>query len=299
MMGFCRWKLLHVLATYVAGALVYIGLQTSAYAEAPSIEPVQKTVRFGLTVRNPLDRPLAGEKLFVYGPATTSNQQIVRLDATKPYKLSSDELGNNLMVFELPDLAPYATLRISISATLSMSASPPNAPTPQAAAYLAAEPYVEADHPEIRRRSAILAEGVDDPTFVRRVYDWSMGHVRYAGFVADDQGALYALNNRSGDCSEYAYLVAALNRAKRVPTRVLGGFVVPSNAVLRSADYHNWNEVYLGGRWQVVDAQKGIFMDRTSDYVVTRIVSRQGGGASEGFFHRYLTSGGVLRVDMD
>jgi transglutaminase-like putative cysteine protease len=72
-----------------------------------------------------------------------------------------------------------------------------------------------------------------------------------------------------------------------------------ASAVVKSADYHNWAEVLLDGRWQVVDAQKGVLKQRQTDYVVTRIVSRQGSDSEHTFFHRYASSSSDLVVEMD
>lgn len=275
---------------------------SAALADQGSDGSVQKTVRFGFTVRNPLDRTLTGETLLVYAPASTTNQAVLGLEATHSYQLATDAHGNNLMRFDLPDLAPHATLRIAVTATLALAAVPRRVPLAEDLAFLASEPFIEADHPQIREVGRRLREagekGASD-AYVDRVYDWVRKRVQYAGFVADDLGALSALRYGRGDCSEYAYLVAALNRSGQVPTKVLGGFVVQSNAVLKAADYHNWNEVYVDGRWQLVDAQKGVLKARTGDYVVMRIVVRHGEEGRERFFHRFLSPSGVVQVEMD
>lgn len=268
-------------------------------ADAGASDSVQKIVRFGLTVRNPLDRVLQGESLLVYAPADTSNQRVVRLEASHPYRLVTDGRGNQLMDFSIDSLAPHATMRVSVTATVELATVPPPAMPGADGVFLGSEAFIEADDPEIRKMAKRLNDAGDPDRFVDRVYEWVRYRIRYAGFVAEDLGALSAFRTGQGDCSEYAYLVAALSRAGGAPARVMGGFVVPSNAVLKANEYHNWAEVYVDGRWQLVDAQKGALRARSSDYVATRVVVRQGDGENRRFFHRYLSPGGVLKVEMD
>ncbi|MCK4660406.1 MAG: transglutaminase domain-containing protein [Phycisphaerae bacterium] len=62
--------------------------------------------------------------------------------------------------------------------------------------------------------------------------------------------------NMSGDCSEHAVLLAALGRAKGVPSRVVCGLVyVPW---FKGADnvfgFHMWTQFYINGQWVDFDA---------------------------------------------
>jgi transglutaminase/protease-like cytokinesis protein 3 len=91
-----------------------------------------------------------------------------------------------------------------------------------------------------------------------------------AGYVADDRGALQALIERKGDCTEYAYLAAALARACGIPARMVGGYVTDRNSAPRPEDYHNWAEVHIGGAWRLLDAQKQHWMAPTAQYVAFR-----------------------------
>src|SRR5439155_10137778 len=98
---------------------------------------------------------------------------------------------------------------------------------------------------------------------------------------------LYALENGKGDCTEFSYLLAALARARGIPARVVAGFVTPKSAVLKRQDYHAWTEMYLGGTWRIMDAERGLFMAKESEYVALRILDGAGdpwGGNTPGFF---------------
>jgi hypothetical protein len=68
------------------------------------------------------------------------------------------------------------------------------------------------------------------------------------------------LKARSGDCTEFAVLFAALCRAKKIPARITLGLVYtpfnPLNDEPQQAGmvFHLWNEVLLDGVWQPFDA---------------------------------------------
>ncbi len=60
---------------------------------------------------------------------------------------------------------------------------------------------------------------------------------------------------KQGDCTEHAVLLAALCRAQHVPARVVIGLVhVPS---AKGFAYHMWNEVWTGQEWTALDATIG------------------------------------------
>ena len=64
--------------------------------------------------------------------------------------------------------------------------------------------------------------------------------------------ALEVANTRAGDCSEHAVLLAALLRAKEIPSRVAVGFV--HSKELSAFVGHMWTEAYLNGNWVPLDA---------------------------------------------
>ena len=61
--------------------------------------------------------------------------------------------------------------------------------------------------------------------------------------------------NLEGDCTEHAVLLAAMLRAKKIPSRIAVGLVY----IERSHDFggHMWNEAWLDGKWVPLDATLG------------------------------------------
>lgn len=58
-----------------------------------------------------------------------------------------------------------------------------------------------------------------------------------------------------GDCTEHACLLAAMCRVKKIPSRVVVGFVYAER--LEAFGGHMWTEVFLNGKWVPLDATLG------------------------------------------
>jgi hypothetical protein len=114
----------------------------SAGAATPDGAPgwTRKTVRFSLTARNLREIKTNVERLIVYAPASTSNQRVLSIEATQEFVQSDDALGNRLLVFTFSELAPFATKRITVSATLEVATQARAAETPVGTPFVGDEP---------------------------------------------------------------------------------------------------------------------------------------------------------------
>ncbi|HET8647084.1 MAG TPA: transglutaminase domain-containing protein [Vicinamibacteria bacterium] len=125
---------------------------------------------------------------------------------------------------------------------------------PQAASYLAPEPFIESDAPEIvaEARAAVAGEAGARARAERLV--------RHVNALLEKKptvslpSALEVLRTRIGDCNEHTALYVALARAAGLPARVAVGLVYLRGAFY----YHAWPEVYLDegrgrGLWLPVD----------------------------------------------
>ena len=109
-----------------------------------------------------------------------------------------------------------------------------------------------------------LTDNIDDwHEKVLRIYNFAYSHINYE--VQDEEmGALWALENRVGDCSEYSYLFVALCRAARIPARIQAGFAFHRSSETLE-DGHMWAEYYLKNYgWIPVDVAWQLF-DRIDD----------------------------------
>ncbi len=124
--------------------------------------------------------------------------------------------------------------------------------------YLEADIYIESDHPQIIAQAQQIAAG-NEPgldllrAIVMFVRDW----IQYKPM--DTQGALWAYENRTGDCAEQSFLAVALARAAGIPARActvesltFGG--KPAARGVSRFDNHVTAEFFIDGSgWIPVD----------------------------------------------
>lgn len=131
------------------------------------------------------------------------------------------------------------------------------------AGFLDPEPYIESDAGEIVALAAQLSEGA--PNFCERarvIYDYVANTLTYSGYEPDDKGALYALETKSGDCTEYTDLLIALCRSAGIPSRYVDGVTVTEGE-----KRHSWAQIHVPGvGWVPVDATWGRWPDKRDIY---------------------------------
>lgn len=112
---------------------------------------------------------------------------------------------------------------------------------------------IPSDDPDWAAQAAALTVTNDQAATARQIYD----------YVAAEAGGM--------DSIESAYQLATLNRAAQIPTRLVTGYVLPDSVPLfgvplagvGSTGLRNWNEIFTGHTWQMVDASaKGAFFKR-------------------------------------
>ncbi len=259
---------------------------------------VPKKIRYGFTVSNTTNRLMEKAEFWAYAPVKlTANQICEHIEASHPYELIEDEVGNQILHFTLDNLPPYGKQIVIVKANLLMSDQANRIPGSDMAAFLKPETYIESDHDAIKSKAAELAQSKVMETS-KALFKWVGGHVAYAGYVKRDRGAYYAMTRKKGDCTEYMYLFAAMSRANSIPCRGVGGYVYKGDAVLKPADYHNWAEFYDDGIWHLSDPQKKKFMTDHADYIAIRII-RASKDHPESQFHRFKVVGDGLKVKMN
>lgn len=123
--------------------------------------------------------------------------------------------------------------------------------------WLAATPWVQSDHPLIRRLAVEAAGEAKTPiarmlaaeAFVRR-------HIRSKNLSVGYASALETAQSRTGDCTEHALLLAALGRALGLPTRIATGLAYAEGYGPNGRAFvpHAWTQAWIDGRWQSFDA---------------------------------------------
>jgi transglutaminase-like putative cysteine protease len=130
----------------------------------------------------------------------------------------------------------------------------PEKADPDAQKYLAPEPFIESDAPEIVAETRIAVGGTAEPRARAEKL------TRYVNALLDKKptvslpSAREVLRTKVGDCNEHTALYVAMARAAGIPARIAIGLVYIHGAFY----YHAWPEVYLDagsgrGMWLPVD----------------------------------------------
>jgi hypothetical protein len=144
--------------------------------------------------------------------------------------------------------------------------------------YRQANNWVQSDAAEIR---ALAHTAVAPGSIAARmhsleqvVYRHMSGNRATLGYAS----ALQALRSRSGDCTEFALLLAALARANGLPARVVAGLAYSSSFTGRKDVFspHAWVQVWDGRRWRSFDAGLG-------DFESTHVALAIGDGSPEAY----------------
>lgn len=260
--------------------------------------PIPRHIEYSFTLQNKTNRLVKQAEFWTYAPVKqTATQTCVKLKTSHPYQLISDDLGNQILHFTFHDLPPYATKIITIKADLMLSDTPNRLSIEDLSTYLEAEKYCESNDPEVTRLAARLKAPKSEKT-AESIFRWVAGNVQYTGYLKNARGALYALRNKKGDCTEFMYLFAALCRANNIAARGIGGYVSNENAILKPNDYHNWVEFHDEGIWEIADPQKRIFMQYPSQYIAMRVIGESPMNPM-GDYQRFRFAGDGLKVKMN
>jgi len=130
--------------------------------------------------------------------------------------------------------------------------------------YTQPEKLIQSTHPDIVAVAQNITSDMNNThEKVSKIYNFVITHLRYAT-QEEEKGALWALKNGVGDCSEYSYLFVALCRAAGIPARIQAGFAFHyDNEALNNG--HMWAEYYIENYgWVPVDATWRLF--DTMDY---------------------------------
>jgi len=120
---------------------------------------------------------------------------------------------------------------------------------------LSSTPYIQSDHPIIRRLSQdIVKNEENDINKIRILINWVYEYLDKKP-VLSIPDALTTLRLKMGDCNEHAALFAALSRSLSIPTRIVAGVTYNDGMFY----YHAWNEVCIDDKWISLDTTTNQF----------------------------------------
>ena len=257
-----------------------------------------KLIQYSFTLQNKSHQMIEQAELWAFAPVKqTARQQCLNLQSNHPYELLAEDNGNQVLHFTFENLAPFSTRIVTIKANLLVSATANPIPSLPLSRDLNPQKYIESDHPAINRVAHKL-RAADTSKTIEDIYRWVAGNIRYSGYAGKDRGALYALKQKKGDCTEYANLFVALCRASGIAARPIGGYVCPQSGVLKARDYHNWSEFYKDGTWKLADPQNRVLMKNEADYIAMRII-HESEDDPMGLYNRFRFKGAGLEVKMN
>ena len=285
----CRCLAMILLGMAMVGAL------PAAARAGAAPEAAERYVRTGFSLQNKTGALVPEAELWVCAPLRqTSSQRLLDLNASHPFEEMTDGLGNHLLRFVFSNMPPYAAKIVTVEATLAMSAEPRPAEE-EPGRWLQAGPLFEYTDEVFGRLAPEFPGGASEQT-ARAIFDWVRGHLQDGGYDGTDRGALHALTQRKGDCTEYATLFVALCRRAGIPARAMGGYVVGQNAVLDPESFHNWAEFLVEGRWRLADPHAGTFQGQADRHVATRVLGES--DSPVGGFARFRYRGEGIQAVM-
>lgn len=139
----------------------------------------------------------------------------------------------------------------------------PEAPdTSELQPYLASNSFVNKDDPHVR---ALIKPALGDAsnlsplTRAHKLCNYVRDYIEHSDLSVGFASAAEVAKNRSGDCTEYSVLLAALARANGIPSRLAAGVIyMPLYQGKEDVmGYHVWVQLYLGGEWVDFDPSQG------------------------------------------
>lgn len=122
--------------------------------------------------------------------------------------------------------------------------------------YLAPTRFLQTRDQVVVEHAERAAAGESDPSRIAtRLEKYVHDKVTKKNFSTAMASASEVAKRLEGDCTEHAVFLAALLRAKRIPSRVATGLVYVES--LNSFGGHMWTEAFLAGEWIPLDATLG------------------------------------------
>jgi len=270
-----RRKFTGVLCAGIGIAMCSLATPETAFnlGSAPEGYGTARQVRYSFSIQNKKDVACDSADFWIYAPVKqTSTQWCNHIETSHPAELIEDELGNQILHFKLTGLAPYSVTLIRIKADLMLAETPQSIAAEDREQFRQPSEKIESTHPEITK-TARRFRGKSINQQAKQIHAWTVSHVKDAGYIRDNRGAVYALQQGKGDCTESAQLFTALARAAGIPAKVYGGYISTSNTKLYPQEYHNWSEFQDDAKWRLADPNRQQFDKGQSDYIAMHILT--------------------------
>lgn len=218
-------------------------------------------VRTTVTVRNVL--PDAARNLVVVVPPTVTNRvgtQRVLSVTFSPEPTATRQTAAGLeATYKVDEVAGFATHTFQQVYTVELLGNARRVVEENLdGRYLAPEPGIESDNPEIQAASLAVTTGLTTTEQkAEALIRFVVNHLSYAPNAASrNKGALAGFQTGTGVCQEYAGLFVAMARASGIPSRLVYGWARDTglDGSLNAQNRHVWAEYYdASNGWVAVD----------------------------------------------
>jgi len=219
-------------------------------------------LRATITVANKGDSTISPYiQRITYPAADIAQQQLQRIEYphAEPYTIEVHPNGIDKYIEFSTNIPPRSVLERQVVFYLRLTPYDYKIDTQAASValtgsdryFLKPTQYVESDAPEVKRIAEYIRRSyTGKENQLKAAYLYPQSLLKYRNM--DNRGALYALHNGIGDCTEYAAVFISVARAMGVPARLTSEFRFDTDFEF-SQPNHNAAEVYLDGRWIPVD----------------------------------------------
>jgi transglutaminase-like putative cysteine protease len=151
--------------------------------------------------------------------------------------------------------------------------------------YLAPSKYIDSDDPRVIDLAERAPDGTDHELALRLRYI-ARAHIRSATLDVGFVSASHVAESRKGDCTEHAVLLAAMLRARGIPSRVVSGLIyAPRFAGERDVfAFHMWTQALVqtgeGTRWIDLDSTGSRPFDATHIAIAASALADEPAGGS-------------------
>ncbi|MEM7367392.1 MAG: transglutaminase domain-containing protein [Bacteroidota bacterium] len=183
-------------------------------------------------------------------------QEVTKLAFSPQPKRIYEKHGNKYAEFRIQrpkiDFKVHLHVQVKTKATsLRKTLSPKRSKSyvPEVGSFLEASVYQESSHPDIKRLASQLKQKNPEKT-IRAIYRFVQDTLEYKPKLDKDLGAISALQQGIGDCTEFSDLFVALCRASGIPARTVSGWLLQEN--IKNPNHH-WVEVWINQEWRKID----------------------------------------------
>ncbi len=259
-----------LLASPSLGATVRAATVTSEYISSPAHYRFEEMIQLNNPSRTAAQNIVA--RVILLPPTTLYSQVTLTGFSQRPTRIVHDQNGNTVGIYAIHRLASGHRLRIELTWSVVSHAIAYRLPHRVAPYDTQSHLFrfytnprfeyhqgVSTDAPQVVAVVRKVTRGLVSPVArARALFYWEVAHIRYNPNGRSAGSAVATLAAKTGICSDFAELYAALLRTDHIPARLISGYATNNGG--GQAGFHEWDEFYVPRvGWVVADPTWGHF----------------------------------------